>query len=355
MLKKFSLIIFCLLTINLKAQSPYEKGIVLLKSMLGGQDSLNFKKAVFMVENAFWDNQLSEQDFESDISLISALAKAHYKNSKSLGYTSKDSARIKQYGSLFKTITDTSIINSKGNSTFFLPFRYDFNDMFGQKDWSNMFVTKLLATHEGNCHSMPYLYKILCDEWGIPCHLALAPNHIYIKHRSEKIGWYNTELTSGSFPTDAWLMASGYITLEAIQNGIYMEALDDKKCITLCVYDLAKGYDRKYPDNDGSFIIQCCDLALEHFPNFINVLILKAEMKKRQFEQLAKKTNSTPSVLKQQKEGKALWDDMNSLYAQIHKLGYRAMPEKMYVDWLTSLKKERKKYSNKQVTELNRN
>jgi hypothetical protein len=183
--------------------------------------------------------------------------------------------------------------------------------------------------------------------------LALAPNHIYIKHRSEKIGWYNTELTSGSFPTDAWLMASGYITLEAIQNGIYMEALDDKKCITLCVYDLAKGYDRKYPDNDGSFINQCCDLALEYFPNFINALILKAETKKRQFEQLAKKTNITPSQLKQQKEGKVLWDDMNSLYAQIHKLGYRAMPEKMYVDWLTSLKKERKKYSNKQASEIN--
>jgi hypothetical protein len=161
MLKNLLLTIFCLLTINLKSQYPYEKGIVILKSMLNGQDKINFKKTVFMVENTFWDNQLSEQGFESDISLISALAKVQYKNSKSLGYTSKDSARIKQYGSLFKTITDTSIITSKGDSALFLPFRYDFNDMFGEKGWSNMFVTKLLATHEGNCHSMPYLYKIL--------------------------------------------------------------------------------------------------------------------------------------------------------------------------------------------------
>jgi hypothetical protein len=38
-----------------------------------------------------------------------------------------------------------------------------------------------------------------------------------------------------------------------------------------------------------------------------------------------------------------LWDDMNSLYTKAHKLGYRAMPEQMYVDWLMSLKKECKK------------
>ena len=62
-------------------------------------------------------------------------------------------------------------------------------------------------------------------------------------------------------------MASGYVTLESIQKGIYMDALDDKKCIALCVLDLAKGFENKYPDNDGTFIIKCCDLTLEHFPN----------------------------------------------------------------------------------------
>ena len=203
---------------------------------------------------------------------------------------------------------------------------------------------------------MPYLYKILCEELGVPCYLALAPNHIYIKHRSEKGGMYNTELTSASFPIDAWLMASGYITLESIQNGVYMDALNDKQCIALCVLDLAKGYDRKYPNNDGMFIIKCCDLALEHFPKYINAMLLKAETRKKQFEKLMKERNiSTPSVLRLQKDGKMLWDDMNSLYTKVHKLGYRTMPEQMYVDWLLSLKKEREKYSNKQVIEINKN
>jgi hypothetical protein len=46
-------------------------------------------------------------------------------------------------------------------------------------------------------------------------------------------------------------------------------------------------------------------------------------------------------------DGKAKWDEMNSLYMQLYKLGYRQMPEQMYVEWLTSLKTEKEKYSNK--------
>ena len=354
MFKYLGITLFFLSSTTSSAQNLHEKSLTELNKMLNGGIVSNFKKAVFIIENVFFDGNLLETTFESDLSVLLILTKARYKNLK-MGYVLKDSLKIRQYASLFKVLTDTSIVTSAKGSVYFMPFSYDFEDMFGEKDWSNMFVTKLLATHKGNCHSMPYLYKILCDELGIPCHLALAPNHIYIKHRSEKVGWYNTELTSGSFPIDAWIMASGYIPLEAIQNGIYMDALDDKKCITLCVYDLAKGFDRKYPDNDGTFIIKCCDLALEHFPNFINAMILKAETRKRQFELLMKAKNiSTPKELRQQKEGKELWNDMNSLYAQIHKLGYRAMPEKMYVDWLVSLKKEREKYGNKQVMEMNK-
>jgi hypothetical protein len=58
---------------------------------------------------------------------------------------------------------------------------------------------------------MPYLYKILAEELGVDANLALAPNHVYIKHRIKAVGWYNTELTSGIFPEDGWLMASSEV------------------------------------------------------------------------------------------------------------------------------------------------
>lgn len=313
-----------------------------------------FKKAVWIVESTY-NSKLKTSEFNIDIDLLKDLV-AFNLIRKNLKYDGKDRDLIEKYAAIYTAIVDTVILKSQSDSFTYLPFRYDFDDVFGGKSWENMFVTKLLTTRKGNCHSMPYLYKILCEELGVPCFLALAPNHIYIKHRSEKAGMYNTELTSASFPIDAWLMASGYITLESIQNGVYMDALNDKQCIALCVLDLAKGYDRKYPINDGTFIIKCCDLALEHFPKYINAMLLKAETRKKQFEKLMKERNiSTPSVLRLQKDGKMLWDDMNSLYTKVHKLGYRTMPEQMYVDWLLSLKKEREKYSNKQVSEMNKN
>jgi CarboxypepD_reg-like domain len=321
--------------------------------LISGQGS--FKKSVLLVENTFLDREINKLQIQRSIDSIIYLTKIIEKIGN-LIYDKKDKKTIQKYAAIFKVMTDTISYNSANRQYVSLPFRYDFDDVFGEKKWENMFVTKLLETKKGNCHSMPYLYKILCEELGVPCYLALAPNHIYIKHRSEKAGMYNTELTSASFPIDAWLMASGYITLEAIQNGIYMDALDDKKCIALCVLDLAKGYDKKYSDNDGSFIIKCCDLTLEYFPDCINALLFKAETKKKQFERLMKQRSIiNPSVLRQQKDGKILWEEMAGLYGKIHKLGYRTMPEKMYVDWLFSLKAEREKYSNKQVTEMNKN
>ncbi len=354
----------CGVTYFVKAQVLYsskknqEYTDILRVISLSLHDSLeiSFKEIVFLTETAYLDNIVSFEKYDNQIKKIANLCKEFKVSNPLINYQKKDKDLIETYGSIFKVVTDTTIIVGLTKDTLKnLPFTYDFDDIFGEKKWENMFVSKLLETQKGNCHSMPYLYKILCEELDVPCWLALAPNHIYIKHRSEKVGMYNTELTSASFPIDAWLMASGYITLEAIQNGIYMDALDDKKCIALCVLDLAKGYEKKYPDNDGTFILKCCDLTMEYIPNCINALLLKAETKKKQIEKLVKQRGITYAVFKMQADGKIMWEEMRSTYEKIHKLGYRTMPEKMYVDWLVSLKTEREKYSNKQVTQMNKN
>lgn len=223
-----------------------------------------------------------------------------------------------------------------------IPFRYDFEDIFGDTDWRQMFVSKLLSTRRGNCHSLPFLYKILCNKLGVRAHLALAPNHIYIKHYSEKTGWYNTELTSATFPVDAWLMASGYISLEAIQNGIYLDTLSEKESIALCVVDLAQAYDHKYPEHEGRFVLQCCNLALKYFPDCMPALLLQAQTYAQQFQNLLNRKPDSPQIEKLQKI-------INESYAQIYRLGYRQMPKSMYADWLISLQKEKEKYQNPNV------
>jgi hypothetical protein len=310
----------------------------------------SFRQAVFVTEQAF-RHDLDTSDLNKRVIALKRLTEFN-KVANPLIYRGKDYEKLNTYASLFKILTDTTIVlglNEK-DTLIIYPFAYDFEDIFGSKNWEKMFVSKLLYQQTGNCHSLPYLYKIICNEMGVSCHLALAPNHIYIKHRADRGGMYNTELTSASFPMDAWLMASGYISLEAVQKGTYLDTLTEKESIALCVFDLAQGYNHKYPENDGKFLIECCDLALKYFPNYVNAILLKAETRLKQLQAMQKRYGY--AYLKEvtaYPEAKILWDEMNSLYMKLYTLGYRQMPEQMYVEWLTSLKTEKEKYTNKQA------
>ncbi|MDR2037604.1 MAG: hypothetical protein LBQ60_06745 [Bacteroidales bacterium] len=218
-----------------------------------------------------------------------------------------------------------------------IPFHYNLDDFTGEKDWSNMFVIKLLETHKGNCHSLPILYKLICEEMGERAWLSFAPNHLYIKLRNEQSGWYNTELTTGHFPTDAWLMASGYVHIDAIRNGVYMDTLSQKQSIAMCLIDLAEGFQKKFGnDFNPGFVLNCCETALKYYPNYVNALLLQAETLMKAYRKQPNK--NTP-------ENKQLLTRLNGMYSRIHKLGYRKMPDKMYLEWLMSLQGQ-KEYQN---------
>ncbi len=358
-MKRFlNILIFALLchySIAQTNQKDYENAFDKLNCMLNETCALNFKEAVFMVENAYFSNNLNLEILENEINLLKSLS-IEVDRTRELIYDGQDKEEVQKFASLFTVMTDRITI-MLDSANFFLhkPFRYDFNDIFGQNDWSNMFVSKLIMTKKGNCHSLPYLYKILADEVGAKSHIAVAPNHFYIKHQSRANGWYNTELTSGIFPIDAWLMASGYIHLDAIVNKLYMEALNDKQSIALCMIDLAKGYEKKLGLlSDYDFILKCCDTALKYYPHYINGLLLKAETKKKQFDALMEKYYAEyPTDIFYIPEAKQLFMEMNKLYAEIHQLGYRKMPNEMYLDWLVSLKEERSKYENKNIINFN--
>lgn len=328
----------------------YEKAFHTLENMLQGNDPINFKKAVFTTEWAYLGNQLDTTELNKQITFLSYLCYRFF-STNDLQYSKKDKETVKRWGSIFKVMTDT--IHFSDVSAYHLPLTYDFEDFFGEKDWTKMFVSKLLSTRSGNCHSLPYLYKILAEDLGVSANLALAPNHIYIKHKSISTGWYNTELTSAAFPIDAWLMASGYIHLDAIQNSIYMKALSDQESIVLCLIDLAEGYKQKtLAHADPAFILKCVNTALVYFPNYINALILKAETLKQLHTDFVHE-NPSPDQATKDKATK-MFLDMQNLYVQIHELGYRQMPKKMYMQWLVELKVEKNKYQNKNVTSFSK-
>ncbi len=323
---------------NAQENRFYDDAFLTIENMLTDKQAYSFKTAVLSVEDAYYQGKLDTAEVSRKIKFMANFAKKIIEN-RDLTYEEKDKVAVSKYAAIFSVICQETPIIVNRDTLKYKAFSYDFNDVFGHIDLSNLFVSKLVNTQKGNCNSLPYLYKILAEEIGADASLALAPNHIYIKHNIKSIGWYNTELTSGIFPQDAWLMASGFIHLNAIENGVYMKALDSKESLALCLVDLANAYNRSFPENDGSFALKCADRAVQIFPNLITALILKAETHKNQYLKLEKTSSSAVKLL----------SVINTEYSYIHKIGYRNMPQGMYLEWLTSLKKERKKYSDQRV------
>lgn len=293
----------------------------------------SFKEAVFLSEQGY-ENKVSPFNYYYDfISNYSKMAKRHILALKAPAYKQSDSLNYLLNLSLFNVICKAIPVKNDSILIHTAPFHYNFDDPQGNKDFSSTFVTRLLATHQGNCRSLTYLYKILADELGAKCWLSLAPNHIYLRNYSKQVGWYNTELSSGTFPTDAWIAATGYISADAIRSGVYMDTLSNQQSIGLCILDLVHGYIRQTNDYTDGFVLKGCNLVLQYHPVNPMALLLKAEALK-QLYLLQKKTGSSqaPDTYRQ----------MEEVYAKLIKWGYREMPFEVYQKWLREVKEEEK-------------
>lgn len=345
MKRLIALFVYFIYTFSAFAQSQdklYQESFEMLHGMLNDESKYSFKTAVFSVENAYLNGILDMAYISKEIAFLTDISRSLIED-RFLAYVENDKKDVNKWASAYQVMCDSIPIVIEDRQYKYVPFGYDFKDVFGNESLENMFVSKLLHTRKGNCHSLPYLYKILCEEQGTTAHLALAPNHIYIKHQNKRNGWYNTELTSGIFPNDAWLMASGFVHIDAIKNGVYMKALNNKETIALVMMDLANAYQRAYPENDGKFLLKCADTAIKAYPNFATALILKAELNKKRIEQET-----------DMEKAKVAFKQLEKEYSHIHQIGYRFMPEEMYMNWLVSLKKERDKYENKKLSTFNR-
>ncbi len=323
-----------------QSDKTYKEAYKVLKEMLENND-LDLKKAVFTVENAWYEGQMDYKSFCRKIDTYVSFCNG-FRETGNLFYDGKDSTKALAQGAVFAFMTESlPLIGADDRIVYHQPFNYNFDDYSGEQNWTNMFVTTLMATKQGNCHSMPLLYKIIMEEMGEQAWLALAPNHMYIKVNNLKVGWHNIELTGGDFPTDAWIMASGYIHLDAIRSGIYMDTLSQQQSVALCLADLAMGYQRKFPEQATPFVLQCCRTVLQYYPNYINALLLRAETTAKIYKE---------SLSANPKDAESLLKTINGYYAEIHKLGFRKMPKAMYLNWLLSLSQQSAAYHNKKIT-----
>lgn len=136
-MRKFLLILsICLLGLSNSIYSVsndsttihYEKAFDKIVSMLNEIEQPNFKKAVFITENAFFDDSLDYDYYNKQIQLLTVLAK-EVALSDSILYNEKDKDIICTYGAVFKIITDTTYKLIDSLVLIHEPFAYDFEKM----------------------------------------------------------------------------------------------------------------------------------------------------------------------------------------------------------------------------------
>lgn len=312
----------------------------ILKRMLSGAEPINLKQAIFAIENAYFGGKLDYQKFDKEIQDLITIAKLKAAQD---GYNWKNPQTRNIM--LFRVMADTLKVKSpyqEADITSY-PMQYDFEDYMGKQDWSKMFVTKLLASKSGQCHSLPLLYLILCEETGTQANLAFSPSHTYAKFKDRSDNWHNLELTNGRIVSDAFILGSGYITAEALKNRIYMEPLTKKQTVAQCLADLAKEYTLKY-GYDG-FVSQCIDTTLKCDPTNIFARQVKSDYQTLQFDYVINQVGRPhPDILKTSyPKVYQLLQERNQTYQIIDASGYQEMPEQAYQDWLNSVNKEKEK------------
>lgn len=331
---------------NIESTKYYRKAFDQLNQM--DEDNFSVKDATFTIENAYFEEQ---QNYDAFNKLIKQTGDFLREKMKEMDFDPNSNV-AKNY-ILFKFFSDTLEIKSKNLKH--LPLKYDFEDYQGIKDWSKMFVTKLLATGKGQCNSLPRLYLILAEEIDAEAFLSMSPNHSYIKFRDEEENWYNVELTNGMFTTTSSILLSGYIKSEALQNEIYMQEMSGKQLLSQLYADFAQGYARKF--GYDPFVKEVVDKALDLYPNSITTNMLNSNYLTIEFEYVANQVGINPrnkqhlqNIRHYPKIVEKL-NEVNAQYSKIDNLGFEYMPAEAYENWLNSLKENKQQQDSQEMKE----
>ena len=319
---------------------------------LSAMDAENYSltEANFIVESAFYGNK---QDFSQFKSGIEKTARQLLQKMKAEKLDTEDNTA--KNIALFKYFSQDTKLKNGSTVTTHKAYKYDFNDPFGSKDYSKMFVSKLLKTGSGQCHSMPLLYLMLAEQMNTEAYLALAPNHSYIRFSDDDGEWKNIELTNGMFSLNTYLLESGYIKSEALQNKIYLSNLSKKELLAQVFSDLASGYIHKFGYDD--FVDTVTSKALELNPNSTSAYMHKANTSKMRFEHTANGLGINPYDNKDLQRIKnypfavAQLRQVNQNVKNLDQLGYEYMPPEIYEGWLSSMRKEENRQQSEAIAQ----
>ena len=315
------LIIVLLLCTKTHANNMYyfEQAVKDIESMLSGKAPLSFKRAVFLVENAFYEGSLNWEHYNQEIKRISVLLKnmviakgvQHYKTGGNWA--------------IFTFMTDSIPENN------FCPYQYDYDNFMSDLDHESFMVTKLLDKKKGNCHSLPYLYKILADELGVEACISMVPMHLYVKHRDEQGRWWNLEMTNGTFSRSSFLMETFNVTETAIQSGLYMKSLTDEESVAFCLYDLLNYYEWKTGKISDSFIRKTYTLGLKHYPISLLLLWKMNDIRGRLENAMASEgITYIKEITFEQPKSLEILQELHQMIVYLDQIGYTNLTDEQY-------------------------
>jgi hypothetical protein len=310
-------------------------------------DSFSLTKAEFLVENAYMDNTQSFEEFNKALLQRAELVKQILKRE---GLSRKNDLAV-NYGIQQLFCKQNLYKNPETKqSVLIAPVHYDFDDFMGEKDYTKLFVCKVLARGSGQCHSMPLLYLMLAEQLGAKAWLSLAPQHSYIQFCGSQGKMFSFETTNGNLVSSTWMMESGFITTEALRHDLYLDTLSKRQLYAQVLADLLLGYTKKFGYDQLADELK--SLILRINPENMTALIVDANAKTSAFLHMANEAGRPKREdLPKHPELMRAWEAMNAAYGLIDNLGYQDMPKDAYKDWLKSIEEEKKKDSQKSLQE----
>ncbi len=318
-----------------------------IEDMLSGKTPLNYERAVFVTENAFYDNEVYFENYQYILDKYTTIIKQLYaseynEKSQNLKPTLLETEDIKRkkYANavanwaIYRYIADTTKIINNNSISIYLPFKYSNKDPFATNNWSNSQIFSLINPYSrsGNCYALASLFKILSLRLNSDANICTAPNHVFIQHKDNNGIQYNVELASNAFPGTGSLQTITYTTNEAIRSGIALRTLDLKQSVAICLVYLAKSYENKFNIKDDAFLLSCANLAIKNDSLNLNAMLLKAEV----LEERIIKKSKTIAQLQTDKE----FLQYQKFIAKLYQLGYREMPLEMKNILVSTIRKD---------------
>ncbi len=308
-------------------------------------DNFSITKAIFLTESAWYDNPPSFDEFNKAIQSRADLVKAILKRE---GLDDKNNIAINYaIQKLYKQ--ENQFTDPKTKRVFTVPkLGYDFNDFMGEKNWANMFVTKLLITGKGQCHSLPLLYLAMAEKLRAKAYLSLSPQHSFIQFFDKNGYRYNFETTNGNLVTQTWMMQSTYINATALKNQTYLDTLSSRRLYAQILSDLLMNYTIKLGYDPTSTAMANKILSIDK-NNVIALMSLANVYTFIARDKLKQAGNPPANQLSNYPEANEAYQNMQRSYELIEQTGFQDMPKEDYQRWLKTIDEEKKRQKNIEV------